>query len=185
LTFDSVGYELTFIQRRKIVDDTAHKSTFIYKFFSPVTQFHYIINVDEHEGNVFAVKFYCKRDRKLDDKYRRIVNKNDVANILITCLKVVPEILGTCSDASFCFMGMQSIDPVTNTLEPLENTQRFKIYTTVVQRLIGIETFEHFQYSNISGYLLLNKTHANTYNKQIEFIEMFKNTYPSFSDIFV
>ncbi|MGN6530349.1 MAG: hypothetical protein ACTHK0_01170, partial [Ginsengibacter sp.] len=62
----------------------AHLFSFIYKFYSPVTKYFYILHADYHEGDFFAVKFYCKKDRHSDFKYSKIINKGDVGNILMT-----------------------------------------------------------------------------------------------------
>ena len=75
MEFDFPGYPVKFIQRQRCKDPSAHLFTLIYKFYSPVTKYHYVIRAEYHEEDVFAMKFYCKKDRKSDTKYAKIINR--------------------------------------------------------------------------------------------------------------
>lgn len=44
--------------------------------------------------------------------------------------------------------------------------------------MIGQQQFEHFEFENISAYLLVNKQNNNTYEKFDSIKEMVVNTYP-------
>jgi len=88
--FNYSGYPIKFIQKDRCKDSSEHLSSHIFKFYSPKTQYHYIIRAEFHREGVFAVKFYCKKDRKSDFKYSKIVNKGDIGNIVISSLKVIP-----------------------------------------------------------------------------------------------
>lgn len=77
MTFDYNGYDLKFIQCDKCNDESKHLYTKIYKFFSPITHYSYIIRAEYHELDVYAIKFYCKQFRHSDFKYSKIVNKGD------------------------------------------------------------------------------------------------------------
>lgn len=66
---------------------------------------HYIVYADYHEHDFIALKFYAKKDRKSNRKYSNVINKGDVANILITCAKCIPELLKIHLTASFGFIG--------------------------------------------------------------------------------
>ena len=83
LTFDCEGYELKFIQQDYCADGSAHLFSRIYKFYSPVTKYFYVVRAEYHEEDVFGIKFYCKKDRGDVLKYSKIVNKGDVGNILL------------------------------------------------------------------------------------------------------
>ncbi len=93
MIFDYPGYDLQFIQKRRIKDGSAHLFSFLYKFYSPITELQYVLTADYHEGDFFAIKFYAKMLRKSDFKYSLITNKGDVGNLLVTCLKCVPLLL--------------------------------------------------------------------------------------------
>ena len=57
-------YPLKFIQKDICKDGSDHLFTYIYKFTLTETYLHYIIRAEYHTENVFAVKFYSKKDRK-------------------------------------------------------------------------------------------------------------------------
>jgi hypothetical protein len=180
LTFDFPGYDLRFIQRAKCVDGSAHLYTYIYKFFSPITDYHYIVRAEYHENDVFAVKFYCKKDRKSEYKYSKIVNKGDLGNIIMSCAKVIPLLLTTNPSASFCFAASRSIDTRNSTIEDYGQTQRFRLYQYMIPLKFGAITFKHFTYPAISSYLLYNRK-ATSSKDAIE--QMFKSTYSNLSEI--
>jgi hypothetical protein len=183
LIFHSTGYPLEFIQRRICRDASAHLFTLIYKFRSPVTHYAYILHADYHEENVFALKFYAQKDKRDDHKYSRITNKGDVFNILITCLRVVPVILQEYPSASFGFIGSRTIDRQSRTVENYQNNQRFRVYNGVVAGTIGEQTFAHYSYEEVSGYLLINRATPDIDAKEQLIIRMFSDTYNDLPNI--
>lgn len=180
MTFDFPGYELRFIQRARCNDGTSHLYTYIFKFFSPVTSYHYVVRAEYHVYDVFAVKFYCKKDRKSDYKYSKIVNKGDLGNVIMSCAKVIPLLLKTHPKASFCFAASRSVDFQNKTIEDYGQTQRFRLYQYMIPLKFGLKTFEHFAYVAISSYLLYNRAAGST-KEDIEI--MFKSTYTDLSEI--
>lgn len=180
MTFDFPGYELTFIQKSRCRDGSPHLYTYIYKFHSPITRYFYIIRAEYHETNVFAIKFYCKKDKRSDYKYSKIVNKGDLGNIIMSCAKVIPLLLRNYPLASFCFAASRSVDFKNNTIENYRQTQRFKLYCYMIPLKFGSLTFEHHAYDEISCYLLCNR-HTHFSKTVIE--QMFQNTYTNFSEL--
>jgi hypothetical protein len=183
LTFDYPGYELTFIQKQPSSDASDHLYTLIYKFFSPVTKYFYIIRADYHRLDTFAIKFYCKKDRKSQYKYSKIINKGDLGNILITCAKLVPILLEQYPSASFGFAGARTFDKASNKVENIQNNQRFRTYKYLIAQKFGTELFTHFEYSAISSYLLVNKTSGEITNLERDIVKMFSETYQTLPDI--
>ncbi|MBO9570832.1 MAG: hypothetical protein J7497_01270 [Chitinophagaceae bacterium] len=176
MTFDFQGYPLTFIQKQRCKDGTAHLATFIYKFYSPVTKYHYIVRAEQHENNVFAIKFYCKKDRKSDFKYAKIINRGDLGNIIMSCAHVIPLLLQQFANASFAFAAARSVDFRNKLIENIECTQRYKLYAYMIPVKFGELTFEHIAYEKTSCYILRNKQSPATIN---EIENLFKATYPS------
>jgi hypothetical protein len=176
LTFDFPGYSLIPIQKKRCKDETAHLFTYVYKFYSPITKYWYVINADYHETDVFVVKFYPKPYKRSDFKYNKTTNKGDVGNILITCIKVIPDIIEKHPTTSFGFIGAPSIDK-KGLIEGFVNNQRFKIYSEIAAKKIGTQTFAHSPYPAISGYLLINKLNEDIDGKEIEIKKMFAATY--------
>lgn len=176
MTFDYPGYDLKFIQKEPCDDGSAHKYTYIFKFFSPLTKLHYIIRADYHSFDVFAVKFYCKQHRRSERKYNIITNKGDIGNILVTCIKVIPYLLGKYPNASFGISGARTIDR-SGRAEDYRNNQRYKIYKELIPTKIGPGTFKHFEYDHVSSYLLLNKNGGDVITRERHIKEMFCTTY--------
>ena len=183
MTFDYNGYDLKFIQCDKCNDESKHLSTKIYKFFSPITHYSYIIRAEYHELDVYAIKFYCKQFRHNDFKYSKIVNKGDFGNIIITCLKVIPILLQEQSTVSFAFTGARTVDTKSLKVESHVNTQRFRIYKNIVSKKIGTQTFSHFVNEQASSYLLINNQARNVSVKKREIENMFKETYDDLHNI--
>lgn len=177
MTFNYPGYKLSFIQKRKCRDNSAHLFTLVYKFYSPVTRYFYILNADYHEGDVFAIKFYCKKDRHSDYKYSKIINKGDAGNILVTCAYVIPNLLKEYPSASFGFTGSRTVDVRSNKVEPFQNNQRFRTYKYLIALKFAAKTFAHFAYEKISSYLLVNKKNADIEAKERELVKMFAEIY--------
>lgn len=183
MIFDYEGYELKLVQKRACKDGSAHLFSFIYKFYSPVTKYFYILHADYHEGDFFAVKFYCKKDRHSDFKYSKIINKGDVGNILMTCVKVIPLLLNDYPEASFGFIGSRTVDEISRKVESFINNQRFRIYRQLIPLKFGEKTFAHFAYEQISGYLLINRRCDDIKGKEKELIRMLAATYNNLPDI--
>ena len=183
MTFDYPRYPLIFIQKQPCKDASAHLFTLIYKFYSPVTKLKYILRADYHEQDVFGIKFYASCHKRSEHKYSKITNKGDVGNILISCLNVIPIILKDYPNASFGFIGARTIDFASNTVEDYKNTQRFRIYKEVVPYKIGPKTFEHIEYTDLSGYLLINRKSGDIDIKERKLIEMFTHSYQNILDV--
>lgn len=178
MDFNYNGYELTFIQKKNIKDGSDHLFSFIYKFYSPVTKLNYVLIADCHANDFISIKFYPKCYRKSDYKYNLIVNRGDLGNIVITCIKVIPILLGMYPTASFGFAAARTLDRQSRTLEPVERTQRFKLYCYVSQKTIGNATFQHFEYPDISGYILVNRNHEKCVDElEKEIASMLRETY--------
>lgn len=180
MTFNFPGYELRFIQRARCADGSSHRFTYIYKFYSPVTGYHYIVRAECHDHDVFAIKFYCKKDRKSEYKYSKIVNKGDLGNIIMSCAKVIPLLLKTHPLGSFCFAASRSVDVQNNTIEDFGQTQRFRLYQYMIPLKFGSVTFEHHVYPAVSSYLLYNRSAIASKN-EIEI--MLRSTYTNLSEI--
>lgn len=163
MNFDYEGYPLTFIQQQRCWDDSAHLFTRIYKFYSPITRYFYIVRAEYHDGDVFAIKFYCKKDRRSEFKYSKIVNKGDLGNVIMSCAKVIPMLLVDFPQASFAFAASPSIDR-KGRIEPAGTTQRFRLYCYMIPLKFGTVTFAHFAYDSVSSYLLLNR--KSEYSKE-------------------
>lgn len=183
MTFDYPGYDLEFVQKRPCKDGSAHLFSLIFKFYSPVTKYIYILNADYHAEDIFAIKFYVKQHSKSDFKYSKITNKGDLPNILVTCAKVVPLLLEAFPTASFGFAASRSVDEKTLKVEDLPYNQRFQAYAYLVGTKFGTKTFAHVAYPKISSYLLINRKCGDVEEKERRIVCMFQETYNTLLDI--
>ena len=183
MTFDYPGYDLKFIQKQPCKDGPATEFTLVYKFFSPLTRYSYILRAEYHRDEVFAVKFYCAKDKHSLYKYSKIVNRGDLGNIIMTCVKVIPLLLKTYPQASFGFGAARTIDSKSNRVESYENNQRFRLYRGIAELKFGVITFAHFEYELISCYLLINRNCKSIALKERAVVKMFSDTYQDLPSI--
>lgn len=174
MNFDYSGYHVKFIQREPCRDESAHLFTLVFKFFSPVTAYHYVVRAEYHTHHVFAVKFYCKKDRKSEFKYSKIINRGDIGNILASAASVIPIVLNNFPNVSFVFAASRSVGANNKPLEGYSLTQRFKLYAYLMPLRFGSATFEHYSYPSISSYMLY---HRNAPKHRSEIENMLKDTY--------
>ena len=177
----SSGYPLKFIQTHPSC--SWHEKRYVYKFFSIKTKLHYIVFADYHVHDFIAVKFYAKKDRKSNRKYSNVINKGDVANILITCAKCIPELLKIHPTASFGFIGARTIDVKSDKVEGYKTNQRFRLYKYHIPQLIGDKTFLHKSFPNASSYILLNRKNLDLKKTEKQIKSMVCNTYPDLLNI--
>lgn len=174
------GFDLKIIQTHPSKDNSDHLKTYVFKFLSPKTKLHYIVRAELHKYDVFAIKFYAKSFRKSVRKYSTSTNKGDVVNILYTTAKVVPKLLINFPLASFGFAGARSIDGRSLTIEGVGNNQRYRLYKTLIMMVFGNQTFEHYQFDEISSYLMIN---VKNVHKLANIKNMFANTYSELHNI--
>lgn len=139
----------------------------------------YIVEVEKHNSSIYLFQFYLKSHTDSDDKYSLTTpinskkNKSGARNFLIilnTIQDLMFSYLSRNPKASFGFVGARTINikkikPVLKTkrLEhqnednTFSNTQRFRIYTSYVQRSFSEEKFNHIEFKSLSSYILLNR----------------------------
>ncbi len=118
----------------------------------------YIINVEEYRHNIFAVKFYLKKHRKSENKYKFIENVgSDTARaIFSTCIEIMVHFLKTNPYSSFTYIASASKG------ESEKNNQRFRIYRYIFEISFPITDFDHKLYEEKSAYLILNRNYIQT-----------------------
>lgn len=177
-------YKYYFIQKASPTSNgDAFDFSYIYKFYTDRTdkyqRLKYIIRIEAHDS-VYALKFYAARDRKLDKKYNRILKAHDYTTsmrIFVTCAYLVPEILRKHPNASFAINGARSIDIYSNKIEKKGNNQRFRIYKNLSSLMFSKDKFEHFEFEEISSYLLVNRKCGDVIKEKNKIKEMFLDRY--------
>lgn len=175
---DSVtSYPLYFVQKASPGEGDAFDFAYIYKFYSERTRLYqrlkYIMRVEAYE-DVFAIKFYAARDRKLDNKYNRIVRAHEYRGAMktfMTCAEVVKLLHQKHPSASFIVQGASSRDFRSGKMENDVLTQRFRIYRQIAYSIIRSDDFVHFDKEDSSAYLLVNRLGCDDEKAKAEHIK--------------
>ncbi len=158
----SLPYPIKFIQRKQKWFKSPHISRYIFTFISSTKKLQFVIEIDEFEHNFYALKFYPKHLKKSADRYNLITNNGDVIRILLSCASSIPIILEKNKLASFGFVGSRTRSKKNRSFsESFYQNKRYRIYSTLIQEVIGNKFFDHFEFNNLSAYLLLNKANTN------------------------
>lgn len=138
-------------------DDSDHLYSYLYRFTSTDNGLTYILRAEYHRGDVFGIKFYAKPHANSNKRYSLLTNKGYALRIFQTCGSVVPLLLKNHPSASFGLIGSRLLDESNEEIEAPQRNIRFRIYEKIAKDLFGEETFEHYSYPRISGYLLMNR----------------------------
>ena len=133
----------------------------------------YIVEVENHDYDIYIVKFYQKNHRHSDNRYSLVNSKHflkghkssgaqNFLTILNTILYIILEIYKNNKKASFGFMcaptplelNPEKSDKIINADSTVANTKRFNIYSIYVKRYFDPKTFEHVEIESSSCYLL-------------------------------
>ena len=166
------AFDIQFIQKASPNKGDAFDFALVYKFFTDRTELYqrlkYILRVEVF-GDVYAIKFYAARDRKLDNKYNRLLKAHTYQSIIrlfYTCASLVSILYRENPSISFIINGAESHDLISGKQENMESNQRFRIYRVIALKLFGSESFSHYQCPEASSYMLINKnTNSNTDKK--------------------
>jgi hypothetical protein len=123
------------------------------------SKLHYIIRAEYHTENIFAIKFYCKKDKRSDFKYNKIINKHNsstVLKILNTCLSVVPMLLQLSPNCNFALLSSRSVDFSSSKrlTEGLPQNQRFRIYSRLPLKITFSSKDLRKIHSNTGGFFI-------------------------------
>jgi len=157
--FDT-AYTFHLIDHKKVSVDGPHVCTWKYNFRSHRRR--YIVEVEKYRGPVYVIKYYANCHAASLNKYNLLLNDEKPAPIIRTCIEIMLNLYHTDPMASFGFVGSHSINKMHNgqfVEEEKGNTQRFRIYQTLMFNFFGTSTFEHTRSVKHSAYLLINRPH--------------------------
>lgn len=107
------------------------------------------------------MKFYASRDKRNDDgKYHIVhgdVGYRGFVSLLRTTLAVLQQLSVDYTECSFVVKGANTRDYRIKYEESDVENQRFNIYRYYLLNSVGEQTFAHYQYKEISAYLLVSK----------------------------
>lgn len=161
-------------------NDCSLKKEHIYSFRTRY-KIEYIVNVEEYHFDMYVVKFFQKTHSNSKNKYNLLINKrlpcfNDARRVIYTCVEIGKHIYALNPQASFGFMGNQTLKE--RELQITENTKRFRVYKYFANFYFSPESFQHIMYPAKSIFILLNQKHLNSNRKLFNDItKMFSGMY--------
>jgi len=173
----------SFFQFNKVGKETPYSTTFLkniwyYNFRSRKSLF--IVEVEEYQHHIFVLKYYQKKHKKHPKKFQILSDEYKAATVIGTCIRIMLSIYHKNNKASFGFIGANSFNPESGEEEPINNTQRFRIYKYAMEELIGTESFTHGMEEDSSSYIMIsNKCDVHFIASEAK--RMFTELYPSFS----
>src|SRR6185437_4490791 len=152
--------------------------SWLYKFTT--TKKRYLVIVERYQYNIYVIKFYADCHALSKNKYHLLLKDEQPAPIIRTCINIMLEFFALNPRASFGFIGAASVNKTRKgkiVSEGKENTQRFRVYQTLMFNFFGQETFEHSQNVRRSAYLLINRQNQPIDGFKARAEEMFRQMY--------
>lgn len=148
--------------------------THLFKF-RDINKQEFIIEVEEYNLDTFVIKFYPKKHQNNQNKYS-LISQNysgtEATKIIRTCVEVMRAFYRKREEASFAFIGAAKLGESPN------DTQRFRIYTMVMENFFKPVEFQHVKIPIHSLYILVNVEALQNNNRlHIEIWDMLNATY--------
>jgi hypothetical protein len=162
----------------KTTEDGVVLESWVYVF--KTMRRRYVVRIERYQGNIYAIKYYANCHSACKNKYGLLLNDEQPAPIIRTCINIMLAIFAANPQASFGFVGSHSVNKIkkgTVILEGKENTQRFRVYQTLMFNFFGTETFEHSQSIEHSAYLLINRANHPVEAFRASAEKMFREQY--------
>jgi hypothetical protein len=140
----------------------------------------YIVNLQYYDKNVYVIKFHAKSHSLSESKYNLVINKSKASRTLKTIINISLEILNSNENASFAFLGAFKFGEED---ESTVNTQRYRIYKSIVTNQFGTETFTHTINEVINCYLLVNNKNSDPENLSKEIVLMFSRVFKNLDNL--
>lgn len=126
------------------------KEEFEFYFKSTKSKLKYCVQAIYHEGDFFALKYYCKTHKDSKRRYSITTNTNEPYKIIRSCIQVIPILQQNYPTASFVAVGARSI--YGDNIEDVQNTIRFRLYYRMLYNLFSqYEDFILMSLPEVSG----------------------------------
>ncbi len=171
--FDKRYYDYKFVGKDK-GDGFDFIEASIFRFKTKY-QRTYIVRLEEYRHNIRILKFYDKNHSDSENRYKMTFDPkkepNDAIKVLGTCLNILVDTAKENPNASFGFIGENSLD------ESKEDTKRHRVYKRIVENFFDPAKWLHSVNKNTSTYLLINRNTDETKKLQ-DIKKMFVRIYP-------
>lgn len=154
--------------------------TLYFSFKSTKTNLRYIAQVEHYNLNLYAIKFYLKNHKDSPNRFTVLTGKFEARPVIHTCIAIMIHIYNLNHNASFAFIGSPSYKEIKREeenpkMKKENNTQRFRIYSTLMYTYFRPEKFEHFNSIKQSLYLMLNRASKHTKSEMQDMINEIYN----------
>lgn len=126
----------------------------------------YLIIVEEYLNSIYIVKYHATCHTLCKEKFSFVFNDERPTYIIKTCIDVMLLHFAANPGASFGFVGSHSYNKLkkgTLVDKDKANSQRYRIYKTLMFNFFGKTTFAHSTDRKFSAYLMINRK-----NKEIK-----------------
>ena len=134
-------------------EDDVSKTVHIFAFYGKKGH-KYIVEVEQYEYHLYALKYYLKHHQDSSNKYKLTSRLNEMQPVIRTCLNIMLDLYSKDPLASFGFIGSPSLNETTN------HTQRHRIYSRVMENFFSPQSFQHYSDPGKSIYFIVNQ-HAS------------------------
>jgi len=170
------GYEFRKVSkvfyRHKEGFDICHMSY----VFTAKNSHQYIVNVEHHPYDVYAVKFYYQGHKQSKYKFNLLTNQGDARRIIFTCINIARVILDENPLASFAFVGAPTRPELKQ--KRISNTKRYRVYLKFALTFFAPINYSHALIEEKSACLLLNKKKLEKNQLLlVNVIDMFERVY--------
>lgn len=132
----------------------------------------YIVIVEEYNYQCFALKFCLQDHKNFHDRFSRLTHQYECSRVITTIVTIIKEIHQKNPFANFAFIGAQGLEE-----KDYNQTKRYKIYTKVLEKIIGPVFFERRYNPNNSSCIFISRDNTN---EEISVLieQMFRKYYP-------
>ncbi len=121
--------------------------------FRSHTRDRYIVEVEEYDHDLYAIKYYLKAHELSPNKFKLLTGLNQPAPVIRTCINIMLYFIERRNPwASFIFIGAQ-----LKVEDSQKNTKRFRVYKSVMENFFKPIDFDHYYKEENSIYIILNK----------------------------
>lgn len=174
--FDS-GYNFNLVYK-KVNPEPHILCKWIYNFKTLIRR--YIIVVELYAGDIYIIKYYAACHSNSEHKFSFVFNDERPSYIIRTCIDVMLEFYKENPSASFGFIGASSINKIKKgklTDNKTANTQRYRIYKTLMFNFFGKKTFAHSTDKKYSAYLMINRRNKGIWKFKKDAQDAFSKLY--------
>lgn len=174
MTLDS--YPFYFIKYDYPPGDVVRRKL-LYRFRSTKSNYVYIVEVEQYEYDMYAVKFYPKQFRLSKHKYCLLTKTFEARKVINSCVMIMLDVYNKNSRASFGFVGARSLDEKQS-----ENVKRFRVYSKLMATYFSDTYFVHRENRKNNVYVMINRLNLSDNPGLIEELEKYFNDHYEFNN---